>query len=102
MVNSQFDSGKCSLIPGNFQGVQNTNNITPNNEATSNEMIIKMQKFGAICSSIFFTISFLLILAALISLIKANASNIPILSYQYYYQSYLFLPYYIYLLMSNI
>lgn len=79
MVNSQFDSGKCSLIPGNFQGVQNTNNITPNNEATSNEMIIKMQKFGAICSSIFFTISFLLILAALISLIKTNASNIPIL-----------------------
>ena len=40
ILNNQFESGNCSLIPGSNQVAQNTYNANNNNNLTQNEMII--------------------------------------------------------------
>ena len=78
ILNNQFDSGNCSLIPGSNQGAQNTYNDNSNN-LTQNEMIIQMEKCDVICYSLYFIFFILIALALLIGFIVSKITYIAVL-----------------------
>ena len=79
ILNNQFESGNCSLIPGSNQVAQNTYNANSNNNLTQNEMIIQMEKCDVICYSLYFIFFILIALALLIGFIVSKITYIAVL-----------------------
>ena len=78
MTANRLDSGKSSLIIGDFQDIQNTYNANQSN-SISNEMIIQKGKCGVIYSSIILIFVILFIIVIIINLIKQDVSYIAVL-----------------------